>query len=183
MDEKKRELAQAYRDTFAARAEHGLTVGPACALARIADRGARLTAAYSGAPDVGRARAPADDRMAYALAAMESGAFHGLDRVAATAQLATQALRARGVACAYALEPENTGGLPRNAPRVHAPQNLGERVARAQGDAARAVDARSRALRALDRLRNAYHAAPSRRARDALRSRYRAACHRLGVKP
>jgi hypothetical protein len=183
MDEKKSELARAYRDAFKARATLALERGPASTLARVADRGARLTAAYSGAPDVGRARAPADDRLAYALAAMECGAFHGLDRVKATATLATAALRARGVACAHALEPGNVGALPRNAPRVRAPENLGARIERAEQAAIDAVTRRSRALDALARLRAAWKNAPSKRERDALRSRYRAACHRMGVKP
>lgn len=151
--------------------------------ARIADRGARLTAAYSGAPNVGSVRAPEHEREDYALFALESGAMHGLDRVRATATLATQALRARDIACAYALERDVTGALHATRARVRAPDGILARRERAEHAAIAAVERRSRALDALARLRAAWKAAPSKRERDALRSRYRAACHRMGVRP
>jgi len=170
--------------------EHGTTRDalvrrvPKAERERIAQRAENLRAAWAcpahGIPACAcGADAPrANGSIAATVAALPF--YLGRDHRPASAARTTRELRATGRALAC-LDPQVTGALVRAPQRVRSDDS--RRVERAQDAACGAAELRRSALDSLDALRAEYRRARGRKARERARSRYRAACHRLGVRP
>lgn len=170
------------------RTREALSHVPKTEIARIAARGARLAHAWAcaqhgvAACTCGASAARSVGTVDAAIAALPE--FRGRDHAAASAYKSTQAARATGKALASALDPRCTGALVR-APQRARNDDATRRVTLAREDAFSRMMLRRRALAACEALGRAWGAAIGRGApraeRERARSRYRAACHRLGI--
>jgi hypothetical protein len=154
-----------------------LGAGPAV-VHRIAERGARISAGLSGG-DSTRARV-SGEVVGAAIAALPH--FHGLDGRAASAARGTSAVKADGRAVRYADRGEVTGALVKLHQRASDDTRASTAVRAVEDCAAQRSDRRARAERACAKLHGRMLCAHGRQRRE-LRALYRAACHRLGIRP
>ena len=185
-----------YRAEHAAHACAILSRVPRSEIQAISDRGARMRQAHAAYLGRGTCEAhglthcactargsaePHAATLATAYAALPY--FSREDFRDATAHASAEHARGTGKAYRYALDPACSGALYHPGASVRTPDRTHARRERAEHAAIEASERLTRARAALARLRAAWKGARTRKEREAARSRYRAACHRLGIRP